>query len=64
MMSERTPHGAKSGIEKYLNDEEEDILATFLLKCAAIAGLSTFHWEKKSLLSLAQRFCNSRDMDV
>ena len=37
MMSERIPtHGAKSGIEKYLNDEEEDILAMFLLKCAAI----------------------------
>ena len=29
-MSERiVPQGAKSGIEKYLNDEEEGILATF-----------------------------------
>ena len=37
-MSERIPHGAKSGNVKYLNHnhEEEDILATFLLKCAAI----------------------------
>ena len=59
-MSERIPHGAKSGIEKYLNDEEEDILATFLLKCAAIG----YPHSRKEVIAIAQRFCNSRAMDV
>lgn len=63
-MSERIPHGAKSGIEKYLNDEEEDILATFLLKCAAIGYPHSTEKRSHCYHSVAQRFCNSRDMDV
>ena len=61
-MSGRTPQGPKSGIEKYRNDEEEDILATFLLKCAAIG----YPHSRKEVIAIAQRFCNiySRDMDV
>ena len=59
-MSGRIPHGAKSSIENYLNDEEEDILATFLLKCAAIG----YPHSRKEVIAIAQRFCNSRDMDV
>lgn len=59
-MSGRIQHGVKSGVEKYLNDEEEDILATFLLKCAAIG----YPRSRKEVIAITQRFCNSRDMDV
>ena len=59
-ISGRTMHGATSGRQKYLTNEEEDILVKFLLKCAAIG----YPRSRNEVIALVQRSCDSHEMDV
>ena len=52
--------GAKGGKKRYLEDEEEDELVRFLIKCANIG----YPRSRSEVVAIVQRICNSRKLDV
>ena len=52
--------GAKRRKKRYLEDEEEDELVRFLIKCANIG----YPRSRSEVVAIVQRICNSRKLDI